>query len=639
MAGKRDKKLKKQGKESEPEDKNSSRQDVKPDIKITVFRLAPRVLLSVLFFVYLFSLALKYPLNDPDVWWHLKTGDYILQNMELPSEDPFSYTTPKPLSDIQIRGLRSQWLGQVVFALAERGGGVAGVVMLRNVLIILPMLAIFLWLIRKGMNHYAALGIVTLPGVLLTLQLFYAFERPQGFSFLLVLLLIMLLERLRSSGARRFDISMVLMPALMALWSNLHAGFIVGNIIILIYFGAEALSFLWHRLRGPAREGTHPVFFVICAVSIGASFINPNTYHLFYEYFTGLSLRFIRDFSQTVAGGGKTGWVETVVLEFKPLYYFYDTLRYKWIMFYWIFTGVLFLSLFIKYIARRKIDFAELFAAGMITFFANYYARGLMFSLTVLPFYMGKTALEFRLPPINYRKLFYVVIALLLVLTVGFLTTTYSGILHLMLRPAVARGWITPWYPVALSNFLEEAQPQGPMYNFYTWGGFMIWRLYPQYNVFIDGRAIDSNVSWAADAILKTFPEWRKQLDAYNINFIVIPVVFRESGHIIPLAPALVEEDQWKLVFLRNNSAVFVRDVKRNREIISRYNMDKMWIFNEIVNTENVLLMGMPDNPTCHIAKADALFALKKYAEARAIYQRFPRQGAQQLKALERMGY
>jgi hypothetical protein len=639
MAGKRDKKLKKRGKKSEPEDKNSSQQDLKPDIKITVLRLAPKVLLSVLFFVYLFSLALKYPLNDPDVWWHLKTGDYILQNMEIPNEDPFSYTTPQPLSNSQIRGLRTQWLGQVIFALAERGGGVAGVAMLRNMLIVLPMLAIFLWLIRKGMNHYAALGIVTLPGVLLTFQLFYAFERPQGFSFLLVILLIMLLERLRGSGARRFDVSMVLMPVLMALWSNLHAGFIVGNIIIIIYFGAEALSFLWHRLRGPTREGPHPVFFVICAISIGASFINPNTYHLFYEYFIGLSSRFLKDFSQTVGGGGKTGWVETVVLEFKPLYYFYSTLHYKWIMFYWIFTGALFLSLFIKYIARRKIDFAELFAAGMIAFFANYYARGLMFSLTVLPFYMGKTALEFKLPPINYKKLFYVVVALMLVLAVGFVTTTYSGGLHIMLRPKVASTWITPWYPVALSNFLEKAQPEGPMYNFYTWGGFMIWRLHPQYKVFIDGRAIDLNISWAADAILKVFPEWRKQLDAYDINFIVIPVVFRESGHIIPLAPALVQEDQWKLVFLESNSAVFVRAVKKNREIISRYNIDKRWIFTEIVNVENLLLMGMPDNPTYHIAKANALFALQKYAEAKAIFQRFPRRGAQQLKALEQMGY
>jgi hypothetical protein len=303
-------------------------QDIKTDRekKVMALKVATRVLFTILFFSYLFSMSLKYPLNDPDVWWHLKTGDWIIENTEIPADDYFAYTTPKPLNDHQVRGLRTQWLGQVVFALAERAGGVGGVAMLRNILLLLPVLILFLWLIRKGISHYAAMGIVLLPASLLIFQLFYAFERPQGFSFLFIMLVAMLLERLRSCGPGKFDFSMVLLPVAMAVWSNLHAGFIVGNMVICIYFASEAFMYFWRRYRGSETGGARPIFFAVCVLAILMSFINPNTYHIFYEYFTGLSKKFLSDFAQTVSGGGRASWVEQVVLEFKPLRYFYEVL-------------------------------------------------------------------------------------------------------------------------------------------------------------------------------------------------------------------------------------------------------------------------------------------------------------------------
>ncbi|MGD2079774.1 MAG: tetratricopeptide repeat protein [Nitrospirota bacterium] len=637
MAGKRDKKKKRR---AEAQEEPAAESPVLPaDRKVQALKFTARVLLLVLFFSYLFGVALKYPLNDPDVWWHLETGNWTIENAQIPGDDYFSYTTPKPMSPGEVRGLRTQWLGQVVFALAEKGGGVAGVATLRNLLIVLPMLILVLWLVRRGMNHLAAVGLVTLPASLLVFQVFYAFERPQAFSFLLVLVEIMLLERLRSREKGKFDLSMVGLPALMALWSNLHAGFILGNVIIFIYFGSELLQVLWRKLRGTLSKAAPPAFFASCAAAVPASFINPNTYHVFFNYFTGLTARFLRDFSQTVGGGGRSGWVEQVVLEFRPLYYFYETLHYKWVMYYWIFLGVLFASLLAKYWIKKKVDLAELLTVAMLAFFANYYARGLMFSLTALPFFLAKTALEFRLPPLNHRKLSHLVVASMLVITVGFAVSTYSGRLGRVLGLRVSPYWISPWYPQTACNFIEEVKPEPPMYNFYTWGGFLIWRLYPQYKVFIDGRAINRDLSWTADGILKTYDGWQGQLDSFDINFILIPPVFRESGHIVPLGPALEGEEDWELIYLRNNSAVYVRDVPQNRELIERYGMDKKAIYREIVLVENVLLSGNPYNPNFNLAKADALFALGRYEEARDIYVRFPRQSAKRLEILRQMGY
>jgi len=177
------------------------------------------------------------------------------------------------------------------------------------------------------------------------------------------------------------------------------------------------------------------------------------------------------------------------------------------------------------------------------------------------------------------------------------------------------------------------------MYNYYTWGGFLIWTLYPDYQVFIDGRAIDNDLSKTADGMLKAARGWQQKLDTYNINFIVIPAVFRESGHIIPMAAGLAYEDQWKLIFLQNNSAIFVRNVPQNAELIREYAIEKQKIFVEIVAVENLFLSLDPNNPVFNVAKADALMALGRFEEAKRIYERFPQYSVSQLRRLNQMGY
>jgi hypothetical protein len=352
----------------------------------------------------------------------------------------------------------------------------------------------------------------------------------------------------------------------------------------------------------------------------------------------GLVGMFYQSASEIVAPRGG-GWVENVVLEFKPLYYFYKELGYDWLIFYWIMTGVLYLALLVKYWLRRKFDLAEFLTVSLVVFFANQYARGLMFSLTVMPFYIGKTVVEAGLPQLRFRVFAKGVVAAMLALTVGF-SYYINNETPYVFKPRVTGEWITPWYPTRLVEFLKAANIPGPMYNFYTWGGFLIWSLYPQYQVFIDGRALDDTVNRTADSILKTYPGWESQLEAYNINFIIVPVVFRESGHIIPVATSLVNDNRWKLVFLRNNSALFVRDVPQNKAVIELYNRDKKAIYQEILSVENIFLVSMPQNPVINLARADALVGLGMHEEARAIYERFRGYGGEHgIERLKAMGY
>src|SRR5215468_9954709 len=37
-------------------------------------------------------LVLIRPINDPDIWWHLRTGQYIRENLSIPRVDIYSFT-------------------------------------------------------------------------------------------------------------------------------------------------------------------------------------------------------------------------------------------------------------------------------------------------------------------------------------------------------------------------------------------------------------------------------------------------------------------------------------------------------------------------------------------------------------------
>jgi hypothetical protein len=433
------------------------------------------------------------------------------------------------------------------------------------------------------------------------------------------------------------DFSFWAIPLLMAVWSNLHAGFIVGNVVVLIYLGSSALSAVYHRARKTGAPAARPAFFIVCAAGVLASGLNPNTYKLFYPYVSGMVSMFVTDTRRAFTGESGS-WVQDVVLEFKPLHYFYTHLNYKWLMFYWVFTAVLYAALLFKYWFLKKVDLAELLTVSLVVFFANYHARGLMFSLSIMPFYLAKTLKETRLPGLRFKAMAMAVPALMLLLSLMFVNYTVK---HMpgMLRPGLTRMLITPWYPTDMVAFVKENRIAPPMYNYYTWGGFLIWSMYPQYQVFIDGRAIDDIVNRTADDILKTQSGWYSKLEAYGINFIAVPVVFRESGHIVPLPPALVDDERWKLIFLRNNAAVFVKNVPKNRDLIFKYNMDKKMIFQEILEIEDMFLPSQPDNPVFNVSKADALFGLGRYAEAKAVLERFPVEGQLRLMRLKDLGY
>jgi hypothetical protein len=190
---------------------------------------------------YLFFLSAgEILLRDSDSYWQIRIGQWILDHGGMPYTDVHSFTRfGEPW-------ISSSWLSQVLFALAYGSLDWAGPVILTS-LAIGATVAIFIYLLDAYVDPARSILLVTLA-VLISGTHFLA--RPHMLALPVMLAFV---GGLFAAADRRSHPSWLLLP-LMALWANLHGGFVLGLALI----GPIGLEALWcsdpkHRLGLAAR--------------------------------------------------------------------------------------------------------------------------------------------------------------------------------------------------------------------------------------------------------------------------------------------------------------------------------------------------------------------------------------------------
>jgi len=109
-------------------------------------------------------------------------------------------------------------------------------------------------------------------------------------------------------------------------------------------------------------------------------------------------------------------------------------------------------------------------------------------------------------------------------------------------------------FPAAAVNFIQSQRPPQPIFNEYDWGGYLIWRLYPDYRVYIDGRA-----DVYGDQILEEFlhvhdgkPGWHEFLDRHGVRTVLVKPD-------VPLASLLRLDSGWQKAYEDQKAVAFVR--------------------------------------------------------------------------------
>jgi len=433
-----------------------------------------------------FSLAAGFAPSDPDMYWHLASGRWMLDHHEILWSDVFSTTIAgRPYA-------LGEWLGEVVLALAFAAGSWPGLVLLRSVLVAVAAFCAAR-LSRRGGASVAAAALVLAIGFVATRSRWT--DRPALFTFVLFPLVLELLFAARA-GSRR---ALLVIPPILLLWANLHGGYVVG-LALVGAFAAEALL---------VRRRDARAFIVIFALAALATFADPETFGL----------------------GGAAGHVlaspRFIAEEAPP-----DPLEASGAVLALFLTGTLGVAI------ARGAGLLDVLLLGPLAWLALSGQRHVAFYLiAALPLLAAgaSAALEVlrrRLPRPRLRRRRPWPAAAPLV-------TAALVIAALASAATIPRSPDERAYPVGALPAL--ATGSGVLLNEYDWGGFLILRA-PERPVFIDGRLFPFVSAGVFDAYREAVdlgPGWRAVLDRYAVR----EVLLRPER---PLAAAL-REDGWRV--------------------------------------------------------------------------------------------
>lgn len=468
-----------------------------------------RRLFVLLFTLALFAMSVRETL-DPDLWWHLRTGEYILAN-GIPRQDVFSFTVPHH------DWVTHEWLSQVLMWGMYRVGGLPALM-----ITFAGLIALSFWLVYavSAARPYLA-AFVALLAALASAIVWGA--RPQIFNLLLTAVFIYILEQVRRGAWPRRRL-WALVP-LTILWANLHSGYLLGIVLLLTYTVGGAVD---RRLHGAEADGLPwPALRLLAwvtAVSFIAAALNPSGPSLWLYPFDTLGSSAMQVYIQE--------W-QSPDFHQPP---------------FWPFAAMLVLGMVVFRFSRRRAGWTDLLLFGGTAAAGLLSARHIpLFALAAVPI-VARHA-QSSLAGTRLRALLYPDVAekqpsspqqwlngtlLLLALLAAVLWTGQK-----VMNNDTA---IAARYPVKAVDYLQSSGLAGqPGYNSYNWGGYLIWRGVP---VFVDGRAdvYGDNFLFYYLQAFEARPNWREPLAQYDVQYVLM-----ERGS--TLTTLLLADGTWRIAY------------------------------------------------------------------------------------------
>jgi hypothetical protein len=452
---------------------------------------------------------------DPDIYWHLRVGDWILQHRTFPQTGIFSQYA-------QGHGwIAYSWGFEVLMAWLFRIAGLASLPIALGVLRAIIAFTILLVTLRISRRFWlawllTAASIVPLASIMVM--------RPILFTILFFTVELGLIFEARKTASAK---PLYWLPLLFLVWSNIHIQFVYGLFLLALFAGSELLG---HIMSGEKRSWMtrSPIdaqalrIALISLLSFAATFIGP--------YWGKVYLVILRYAGNTSQYNEIS---ELVALSFRdPADYFV----------------VILLMAACFAIGKKGIDLftgSLVFSAAMVSFRSR---RDEWFIVLVSAALIAESLAADAEEPAPSRTL----------------RLQYAGTFVLALAAALgyaANAGLTPqnlisgidtMYPVRATNYVLDHKLRGPMYNSFDWGGFLIFNL-RDYPVSIDGRN-----DFYGPAILDRMDDtlagvnWKSDPDLSKANFVLI-----EKSQ--PLAQILAADPDFRLAYSDELAVVLVR--------------------------------------------------------------------------------
>jgi hypothetical protein len=505
--------------------------------------LADFAFLMPLAFLFARMNGVKTLLSDCDTGWHIRTGEWIIANGWVPARDVFSFTKPGA------PWFAWEWLSDVLFAKLNAFGGLQTVVMFVIVLLCATFGSLFL-LVRRKSNPVVAVMVTMIAGAASSI---HWLARPHLFTLLFLILFYAGLELVQEGRTRVLGVPILAaFPVVTILWTNLHGGFFVGALMILAYGGGEVLRLVFSSDTGSRRPGWIKArgYFLSGLACLAASVINPYTYHLHVHM-----AQYLRD-----------PWNAQHIIEFfspsfhHPFAFFLEAMLLMavaaaiWNLRQGRFTEAMLIVVWAHgaLLASRNIPIFVIVAAPPI-------AAAIQQWLLRLP--ELKVAAWLRAAAGKFNRVAEAtgqtdgIARLHLVSVLGLLLV--AAVLYSPHPPKKFRAEFDPTFYPAGALATLRGDPEGRIFTNDEWGDYLIYRLYPDHKVFVDGRSDfygdDFEEKYMSAYFVKY--DWEETLGSFGVNTILVPPN-------APLCGALKESRKWRLVYDDGISLVF-RSVSR----------------------------------------------------------------------------
>ena len=484
-------------------------------------------LLFIALFLVVVSLGPRLLNVDGDLGRHITVGNAILEDRSIPIRDIFSHSMEgEPLTP-------HEWLAQVIYALAYRGMGLDGVVILCGFLIAVTFILVYRQAYERSQLLFVSLGI-TLLGV--AASSLHWLARPHLFTLLLMAVWVGELERIWQGKCNRWWV----LPLIMLTWANLHGAFLAGFVVWGIYWTCAMLE---HFISGSQSTGRGNQ--VLRSLSLGGglalavTLVNPVGWRLWET-----SLEFLR-----------SEYLVSHTAEYLPPDFHSANA--------WPFLMMVIGSILLFGLSRRQTELPHLLIVASWTAMAIYSQRNIpLYAVVASPILAWVTANVVRESPrlngwlrfdarlasteASLRGGFWPVIVVLLVVV-----ALFKGV---NLDIALQGNRFDPTiFPVQAVDWMESQPIPGSGFNYFPWGGYLLFRRWPEEKVFIDGQTdfYGEQLTRQYEHVITLGIGWQDVLRQYGIRWVLMPPGSK-------LAKALLDEPGWRPAY-QDRTAIYLR--------------------------------------------------------------------------------
>lgn len=520
----------------------------------------------LLCYLIAFAFGMK-QVREPDTWWQLLSGKWMLEHGQVTHTDIFSYTMSG------VRWVNVKWLYEIIIAGIEKVLGPEGIMLLQSVVNV-AILWLLLHIIKQAKKHWgipASAFFTIISAILFLVVVEYRMAgRPEMISHLMCALMLWHFWRNPTLQWK----ALILPVVLQGIWANMHEGYPIGIVMIGTFAVGSVLAYFLNKddnyLKTAGRAS------VLLGLSILVLLVNPNGWQLWLQPFEIFRQVNVNKYTTELYNAWQPEywtiqakiyiacvalvvifWILRLVQASKE----HDNRFKNPITVFYLLLIVLFGYLSLT--ANRNVPFAAIVLFPSLPVMAAWvidkwhiYNKGIY------------TALAKR--SVLLASIIAIVLYVYVVNNKYYIATKSPNRYGLKIDASHA--------PLGAVSFIKQHNIKGIAFSDYFVSSYLLWALYPDFKSYIDLRDLDIFPAKFFDEYFKLYndPERFEGLNKkYHFNYVVLA-----NKQLDGLQRKLYWGEDYNMIYVDESAVIFLRNSPENNRLNQDLSIQKLFSSN-----------------------------------------------------------